>query len=514
VLEMSPAEKDEELPEGLIKQRAKRGVFFLGSYGAITLVLGFVGNIVLARMLLPRDFGIVAIGTTLLMITTALAHGGLANGLIRREQPPSRGELRAALALQLTLTAVLAVAAAAVSFAVGGSGLVVALMITALPVSALEAPGRIVLSRAIDFRPLAAVEALSFFAYYLWAILGVIIGFGVWALASAVVVRALVAGCGVIHVSRLGMLLPSFRDVRALRPVIAFGLRFQAVSLALLGREQGFNIGIAAISGVSTLGLWSLTRRLCQGPLLMFEPLHQVAFPLLSHMRATGQETSRLLDRGVAVAGTASGLVLVSTAAAAPELVPAVFGEQWRPVGAILPWACAALLVWGPVGVVAVGFLYADDAPSVVLKASVLQTIVLFAVALPLLPVLGPEAIGVGLLPGAIADTWFMARAIHARSPARPLRALWPTLAVGALAGAVGTAVTTGMPGGLIAAAAGGLTAAGVYLAVLALVRRAVLIETAGLIVDAVRSGISREPPPAPEAELGQREAVPAATPS
>jgi O-antigen/teichoic acid export membrane protein len=497
-----------------VRLRAKSGVFFVGSLGAVNLVVGFAGSIVLARMLVPADFGVVAIGTTLIMVSTSLADGGLASGLIRREKRASPGELRAALALQLALTSALAGIAATVGIVVGGSGLVVALMMAGLPVSALQTPGRILLSRELRFRVLATVEAGGMLGYYVWAVAGVSAGLGVWALASAVLVRAVISACGVMAASRLGLLGPSFREIGALRPVIAFGLRFQAVSFAGMGREQGLNAGIAAISGVSTLGFWTLTRRLLELPVLMFEPLHRVSFPYLSRMRAAGRDPSQLLDRGVAVAGTASGFVLVAGAAAAPELVPAIFGEQWRPVVPIFQWVCMALLVAGPLAVMAVGFLYSVDAPSAVLRATVAHALVLFAVAFPLLPVLGPEAIGIGSFAGAVTDAWLMSRAVSSRCAASPLKALWPTLAVAAPATAVGLAVTAAAPAGLIGAAAGGLAAAGCYVALLAVARRSTLVETATLIADAVRSAVTRESSLASTQELGQRDTVAAATSS
>ena len=165
----------------------------------------------------------------------------------------------------------------------------------------------------------------------------------------------------------------------------------------------------------------------------MFEPLHRVSFPVLSHMLAAKQDPARVLDRGVAVASTAAGVVLVAMGASAPELVPFVFGEQWREVGQIIPWICAALLVAGPLSVVAVGFLYASDAPSVVLRATILHSLALFAVAFPLLPLVGAQAIGMGSLAGAIVDAGDhgprdpaalelarRSRACCRRSPSRP----------------------------------------------------------------------------------------------
>jgi O-antigen/teichoic acid export membrane protein len=487
----------ERLSDGTLKSRAKSGIFFVGSWGAVNLIVGFGGNVVLARLLTPRDFGIVAIGATLMMFTTSIADGGLGSGLIRRDQPPDRRELKAALGLQLSLTAVLAAVASSIGMILGGAGEVVALMLIALPVAAFQTPGRVTLSRAVRFKALSTVESASNFAYYGWAIaLVVLADWGVWALASAVVVRAVVLALGVSAAAR-HWLLPSYRGAASLKPVIVFGLRFQGVSLAGMLREQGLNGGIAALSGVGTLGLWTLTKRLLELPALMFEPLHRVSFPVLSHMLAAKQDPSRILDRGVAVASTASGVVLVTMGASAPELVPFVFGEQWREVGHIIPWICAALLVAGPLSVVAVGFLYASDAPGVVLRATILHSLALFAVAFSLLPIVGPMAIGMGSLAGAIVDAAIMARAIQARSTSRPLDGLLPTLAVAAIAGATGAAVLAVTETGVLAGVAAGLAAAACYTAVLTVVRRWVVADTVRLIGDAVRSGLSRERGPA-----------------
>src|SRR5918992_141425 len=390
----------EKLSDGVVRRRAKSGIFFVGSWGAMNLVVGFGGNLVLARLLTPRDFGIVAIGATLMMLTTSIADGGLGSGLIRLERTPERRELKAALALQLSLTGTLAVLAAGVGALVGGAGHVVALMMCALPVAALQTPGRVMLSRAMRFKALSTVEAVANLAYYGWAIaLVVAADAGVWALASAVVVRAVALAAGVSGVARLA-LLPSYRGATALRDVIAFGLRFQGVSLAGMLREQGLNAGVAAISGVGTLGLWTLTKRLLEFPALMFEPLHRVSFPVLSHMLAAKQDPARMLDRGVAVASTASGVVLVSMAAASPVLV---------------------------------------------------------AVAFSLLPAVGPAAIGMGSLAGAIVDAAIMARAIRKRSSSRPLDGLLPTLAVAAIAAPAGLAVSAAAGPGVLAGVEGGL---------------------------------------------------------
>jgi O-antigen/teichoic acid export membrane protein len=491
------------LPRELIKRRVSSGAFFAGSWGVVNLVVGFFGSLALARMLTPHDFGIIAIGATVTMFAVALSDGGLGSGLIRREEAPTRSELRTALGLQLALTGAIAMVAGAVASLFGPEGLVVSLMMLALPLAAFQAPGRVVLTRAIRVREIATIDAVAMLLYYVWAVVGVFAGAGVWAVASGLVFRALVASIGVIAVSRLGPLLPSYRGVRALRPVNSFGLRFQTVSLAGVLREQGLNMGVWIVGGVSTLGLFSLARRFLELPALMFDPLHRVAFPFMTHVLAAREDPSRLIDRGIAVSAAAAGLVLSSTAAAAPELVPALFGEQWRAAGTIIPWICAALLVAGPLSVVGVGFLYALGEPSVVLRAIVLHTIALYVVAFSLLPVVGPAAIGMGSFAGAVVDALVMGRAISSRTTARPLRTLLPVLATAAGAGLLGLAASDAVGEGFFSAVVGAGAAAAVYLAALAAFQLSTFRETMRLLGQAVRAGVTRERSLATAAEAG-----------
>jgi O-antigen/teichoic acid export membrane protein len=483
------------LPRDVLRRRVSAGVFFVGSWGVVNLVVGFLGSVALARMLEPRDFGIIAIGLTLTMFATAVSDGGIGSGLIRREQEPTATELRTALGLQLSLTGALAGAAAVVASLFGSTGLIVVFMMLALPIAAFQAPARVLLTRAVQLREVATVEGIAMLAYYLWAVGGVFSGFGVWALATGVVFKSLVSSFGMIAISGAGLISPSLRGVRELRPVIAFGVRFQGVSFAGLVREQGLNAGVGLIGGVATLGLFSLARRLLELPVLMFEPLHRVSFPFMTHVLAAREDPARLIERGIGISAAASGLVLAATAAAAPELVPGLFGEPWRDAGLIVPWICAALLVAGPLSVAAVGYLYALGAPSVVLRAIVLHTIALFAVAFSLLPFVGPAAIGIGSLAGAIVDAAIMMHAISTRTTARPFRTLFPVVAIAGAAGLAGTAVSGAAGQGLPAAAAGALVAGAIYLAALAVFRMETVRDVVRLLRQAARSSFAREQP-------------------
>jgi O-antigen/teichoic acid export membrane protein len=285
--------------------------------------------------------------------------------------------------------------------------------------------------------------------------------------------------------------------------VITFGVRFQGISMVGMLREQGLNAGIAGLSGVGTLGLWTLAKRVIEIPMLITEPLHRVAFPYMSQLQALREDPGPVIERGIRVAGTASGVVLVGLAAAASGLVPAVFGEQWRESAIAVQWVCASLLVAAPLAVVAVGFLYALGEPSVVLRATVAHTVTLFLVSLPLLPFLGVSAIGAGSLVGAVVDATILGRAVARRSSARPFRLMAVPLLLGAPAAVAGALVTRRLGDDLVAALAGGSLAALLYVSAVFLFRRATLLETAALVARSVSVGLARDRDPVPAGQAG-----------
>ena len=65
---------------------------------AAAQVVAFFGTLVLAHVLLPSAFGVVAFGTTVITIGNFFADGGLGAALVRNSTDPTTDELRTLLA--------------------------------------------------------------------------------------------------------------------------------------------------------------------------------------------------------------------------------------------------------------------------------------------------------------------------------------------------------------------------------------------------------------------------------
>lgn len=481
---------EDQLSSEEVRRRAVSGagVYVLRGY-AIRLI-GLIGLLVVARLLTPRDMGLVAFGLTLTMFMTFVTDGGIGTALIRRAEPPERADLKALLAFQLGFTIVLVAAASSVLLAFGEAGQVTAIMIMALPVATLRVPGMILLERTLDYRPLAFVEIAEAISYCGWAIVTVSIGWGVWGLASASVVRAIVGSTMMLFLVPRARVLPSPSWVRV-RALLGFGFKYQAVGLANLFREEGTNVAVAALAGVSALGLWSVAYRILQIPLLFMTSLWRISFPGMSRLLAADEDLTPTIERTLGSVAVVLGAILAPLAAASVPLVTVLLGSQWADAASVMPPACLHLMIAGPISVALVGYLWAIGDASAVLRAT-LAGIACFAIPLLLLlPVIGVAAVGVAWLPCGWAESVVLIRAARRRVSVPIARPLAPPAVSAAIAGLIGWlgASTFGPP--LAALVVGSGVAWLVYFAALAAWRRRQLLDTVSLVSRGMRGAIA-----------------------
>jgi O-antigen/teichoic acid export membrane protein len=505
-----PPEDPEEAAIPDLRRRATGGAALLGGRAALVLVLGVGANVALARLLSPREFGVLALGTTFFVLGAALAEGGLGAALIRREEPPTRDELRAVNGLQIAATVALAAVVLAGAAPFGSDGLAVAAMAAALPIAVVRAPNVIVLERRLEYRAIALVDVVEAVVFYVAALSAVVAGMGVWGVAAATAVRAAIGTTLMLRLGPLGPIAPrwSWADVR---PLIAFGAKMQATAVAGMLRLQILNGAIALIAGVAALGVWSLAWRILQIPQALFGAVARVAYPTLARTMTAGADVRPLLERATATLALANGAVLVAIAGLAPSL-PALLGAGWHDVPETLAWSVAALAVGAPVWVLTTSYLFAAGDAGTVLRALLVHTVVWFGVALPLVDRLGVAIVGIGWLAAAAVTAALLTRRTFAATGARIAARAAAPIGIGVLAVAVAWGAASAgpatIPWGALAVAAGEL----VLLGGLAIVRRPLLREAWALLAETARRAPAQDgrasPLAGPPVEGGERGAT------
>jgi O-antigen/teichoic acid export membrane protein len=242
------------------------------------------------------------------------------------------------------------------------------------------------------------------------------------------------------------------------------------------------NIGIATISGVATLGIWSLVYRVLQVPLMVVNTAVRVSFPTMARMLDAREDPRALIERGIGTVAVCTAFILVGLVGCAPALLPALLGERWADVPPTLLWSSLGLLLTAPVIVAAIGYLYATGRAGTVLWATVWHTLAWFAVAFPLLPVVGAPAVGLGWIPAGLVMSAIVGHRTAQLTGAAVVRSVALPSVIAAAAGAAGWELAASGGETVARGAAGLVLAEALLFAGLWVARRSLLASTGNLL--------------------------------
>lgn len=332
--------------------------------------LQFGITIVLARLLPPEDFGLVALAFVVVGFATMLSDLGLGPAVVQHN-PLTERHLRVSFTSSMLIGTALAVlfwAAAPLFALVLRSTEVVAVMrwqAWLFVFSGLGTTARAVLQRSLDFRGLFFVNLASYgIGYAVVSVALAWMGFGVW---------SLVAGALMQHL--LGGVLPLLQVRHSIRPLLARGEFRDLIGFgfgATLNRVvsylslNGDNFVVGRWLGPALLGLYARAYHLSALPLSYVSNVTwSVMFPAYAEIRSDRPRMRRAYLQAVQFIALVGGPIMAGMVIAAPHLVVGLYGSQW--VGAVVPLQlfCAAAVfrtIYHASGAVthALGELYAE----------------------------------------------------------------------------------------------------------------------------------------------------------
>jgi O-antigen/teichoic acid export membrane protein len=452
--------------------------------------VGLLGTLVTARLLTPYDFGLVAVGTTVWAFGNFLSDGGVGQALIRRSEPPTKSELQALVAFQLGLDLILVVVVGLVMLPFGLLGQVTTVIVASLPLGAFRMAAYILYERRLNYRPMAIVEIAETSVYYGWAIATISVGWGVWGLATAVIVRALAGLVLLLMFLPEGRVapVPSWTKVR---PLLSFGVRVQAVGLLHMLRDQGVNIAVATFGGVAVLGLWGVAWRIIQMPVSLLMALWRVSFPGMSRLVAAGEDVGSTIERVIGLVAIGTGVLVAPLAASASPWIHVLIGARWADAASAVPPACFAMTFSVPISVALAGYLWAIGSASVPMRATAIGIPATLLPLLLLLPSLGVAAAGISYIANALVECVIFVYAARRTITMRIGVRLGIPVLLASMSASLGWLVARWVGPDLAGALASSAVTVGVFVVALAVVRRAYVADAWRLIARGLRGAVA-----------------------
>jgi lipopolysaccharide exporter len=325
--------------------------------GVPWMVLSYAGGrgisvlttLVLARLVAPADFGLLALATLATNFLYWVADMGFSGALVLEQDLDERGKgtLLTLITLSGVVAGLIALALSPVAASVfNAPRLAPVLAVTAagLPLGSVAGFWGAILQRELEFR-------VRFYSGIAQAVVAAaisiplaILGAGVWSL----VVGQLVSTVTLLAINMIGApyrVRPRF-DRAVARTAIATGRGFVGQGLFSYIRQQVDTVTVGAAFGTTQVGFYSMANKL--GDLVYWmlgHPIAIVTFPSFARQRSAGDDIRPAFLRVLAMVTLVSCPVGIILSASAEPLTRVVFGDRWLPMAGPLAimglWAAA-----------------------------------------------------------------------------------------------------------------------------------------------------------------------------
>lgn len=377
------------MSEETLTRRTVRGITWAYLQTAVSAGLQLAMAGVMARLIDPTAFGLLALANLSLRFVNYFARGGITRAVIHKRDLDTldiRAATTASVGLGLVFTAFVWAAAPLTERIFDTSDVVpvVRWMALSLLLTAIGATATSLLQRELRFRALAIREIISYVVGYVgvgWFLARN--GAGVWALVAAMLTQVTLLSILAIvahpHPAR-----PT-ADPAPYRALLSFGGRISIIGfLEFLGANVD-TFAVGRYAGPSVLGLYNRANLLADVPTqYLGTSLSKVLFPAFSSFADDVPRVRTTYLSGVRVMAaimlpTAAGMIV-----AAPEIILVVLGDDWRGAIPVLPWlaASAGVSMVNHLGAVVVEAQAALNAKIVITltKIGVLVTLLLVAI--------------------------------------------------------------------------------------------------------------------------------------
>lgn len=295
----------------------------------IWLVLG----IVLARLLTPRDFGLIAMIVVLTGFASLFLEAGFGPALIHRQDAAERhfsSVFWANLSLGAALTLLVAAGAPAIA-RFYGEPLLVPLTRVVSVIFLFNALGVVpdaLFRKRLDFRAIARVEIVSLLVPGTAAVIMALTGFGVWSLAVRVVGTA---GLRTVLLWTASDWRPRWRlDRAAVGELMGFGAsQLGSRSLAYWARHAD-DLLIGKVLGSTPLGIYDKAYQIMLFPLDNITwVVAEVMFPSLALVQEDRGRAGRIFLRIIRVISLVTFPLMIGAFVTARPLVLTLLGSRW-----------------------------------------------------------------------------------------------------------------------------------------------------------------------------------------
>lgn len=329
--------------------RARHAILWVGSTTIVWQVVSWALTLLTARILLPKDYGILSLTETVAPFLGMLAALNLSTWIVQADRFGDREK-----ASMYSLTSIVGVGMAAVGVALGpliGAFFENPEMVRPFQVVALTFAVRgtavvplASLQRDLNFKPIALMNLIVGVSRGLLQLGLAWLGYGYWALIAGIVYRELAAAIWA-H-AYVGLQKTFSWDLSLYRKALAFGAPATLALAASVLFKASDKAVIGKLFSIEFLGFYSMAFFLTDLPMAKVNAvLRPVFLPYFARLRTTPDRMRAHFCKFVLAVSSLVFPVLAGLAVVAPLAVGLVLGDKWLPLIGPLQVLCIVGLI-------------------------------------------------------------------------------------------------------------------------------------------------------------------------
>lgn len=314
-------------------KKAITGVAWLSVGNYVGFGLSFVSGIILARLLEPEHFGVVALASGLLALFRALASWGLNAAVIQRQDEEERSVVPTILTLNIAIAFIVfcLILLSTVFLRRLYDPLVIKVFLILAFIKSFGTPFTIHSTLFIKNFLMKQKALLSLFTSFVSVALAILLavrGFGVWSLVAGQVATAVLGSIGAWYLSpwrpSLGF------DWSAAKWAFGFGKSMFVSGTTHRVLHDLDDVVLGSLGTTEELGFYSKSYRLSEWLMLgLFPSIHDTAHPVFARLQNDRAGLSRVFELVIALITRLSVAFYLVTGLLTPEIVRLLYGEKW-----------------------------------------------------------------------------------------------------------------------------------------------------------------------------------------
>lgn len=359
-----------------LKQKTKIGILWNIIEKVAVQGIGFVLNIILARLLTPHDYGTVGMLTIFLTFSNVFIDSGFSRALIQK-QNRNENDYSTVLIFNIIISIIIYIILFFASPAIAQFYKTPELLqlqrvfFLVIILNSLTVVQNAQLQINVDFKHIAIINSFSVIISGIIAIIAAYNGLGPFALVFQTLSKALISA---IMFWVIGKWVPKTGfSKKSFKNLFGFGSKLLVSGLLSTTITNVYNLVIGKVYNPSSLGYYTRAQQfpeITSGTIASV--LNKTTFPLMSSLQNNKDELANILKKLIKMTSMIVFPAMIGLACLSEPIILVLLGEKWLPASNLLFWVSLSY-IFTPLSILNMNVLNAIGRSDLFLKIDLIK---------------------------------------------------------------------------------------------------------------------------------------------